>query len=241
VMAVLLIVGLAAAGVGVTSNLANTRAAEEEMPTKSNNPKPKKAKVQEKAPNADKEHDQQGSDYASGLSPVTPSYVVEPPDILLLEVAGLPKECHVIDGEYLVRPDGTIALGAYGSVNVAGRSLRQLRAAIADHLAMHAGYAKLDVQVNVVGYNSKVFYVINKGKNSEVYRFPDTGGETVVGAILKVKGWAKNAIQGRVWLARGSGEALEVNWRAITQQGKSDTNYLLKSGDRVFIESPLPK
>jgi protein involved in polysaccharide export with SLBB domain len=129
-----------------------------------------------------------------------------------------------------------------GSVTVAGRSLRQLRTAIADHLATYAGDAKLEVQVNVVGYNHRVFYLITKGKDGdEVYRLLDTGGETVVGTILKEKGLAKKAIQGRVWLARVSGEVLEVNWRDITQQGKSDTNYILKSGDRLCIESPLPR
>jgi RNA polymerase sigma factor (sigma-70 family) len=282
VMAVLLVVGLTVAGVGVTTNLPGTKAAEGEIPKKANNQKPEKAKAEEQAPHAKNGHDlgfkdilvqvqeqptgslifgvgmnsdagltgsvvlnekKQSSDTASGLSPVTPSYVVEPPDILLLEVAGLGKGSQGIDGEHLVRPDGTISLGAYGSVNVAGRSLGQLRAVIADHLANYAAPStKLDVLINLVAYNSKTFYVISKGKQGEeVCRFPATGGDTVVGAIFKVIDGPKRALKGRVWLARPSGEILEVNWRAITQEGKSDTNYLIRSGDRVVVESPLPK
>jgi RNA polymerase sigma factor (sigma-70 family) len=240
VVAVLLVLGLAVAGVGITANLPTGKAAEEGIRDEADSQK--EAKDQNHALHADRQHDRESSDRASRASPLTPSYVVEPPDMLLIEVAGLPKS-QVIDGEYLVRPDGTIALGAYGSVFVAGRSLSQLRALITDHLANHAGHAKLDVLINVVGYNSKVYYVITKGEDGAqfVCRLPDTG-QTVVGAILQVeglalmKGLARKAVRGRVWLARPSGEVLDVDWRAITQEGKSDTNYPVRSGDRVFVE-----
>jgi hypothetical protein len=96
--------------------------------------------------------------------------------------------------------------------------------------------------VNLVAYNSKTFYVILKDKKGDqVYRFPATGSETVVGAIFHVTDGALKAIKGRVWLARGSGEVLDVDWRAITQEGRSETNYLIRPGDRVYVESPLPK
>ncbi len=179
------------------------------------------------------ERDRQSADQATGLSPITPAYVVAPPDILRLEVSGLPKELEAIDGEYLVRPDGTISLGAYGSLYVAGQSLGQIRAAITDHLAK----LSVDVLVDVAGYNSRKYYVINKRQDGDqVHRFTDTGGETVVGAILRVDGLASVAAKGRVWLARPSGGVLEVDWRAITQKGKSDTNYYIRSGDRVYVE-----
>ena len=46
-------------------------------------------------------------------------YVVEPPDLVLVELLeGLPGR--PISGERLVRPDGTISLGWYGDVYVAG-------------------------------------------------------------------------------------------------------------------------
>src|SRR4051794_1032314 len=46
-----------------------------------------------------------------------PEYVIEPPDLLLVEVLeALPGR--PITGERLVRPDGTITLGFYGDVHV---------------------------------------------------------------------------------------------------------------------------
>src|SRR5436305_249976 len=46
-----------------------------------------------------------------------PTYAVEPPDLLLVEVLdALPAR--PITGEHLVRPDGTITLGFYGDIYV---------------------------------------------------------------------------------------------------------------------------
>lgn len=86
------------------------------------------------------------------------------------------------------------------------------------------------------------YYVINKRKEGDqVHRFTTTEGETVVGAILQVDRLASAAAKERVWLERPSGAVLEVDWQAITQQGKTETNYHIHSGDRVYVESPLPK
>ena len=56
-------------------------------------------------------------------------YVVEPPDLVLVEVLeALPGR--PISGERLVRPDGKINLGFYGDVNVRGLTLPQVKVAI---------------------------------------------------------------------------------------------------------------
>jgi len=59
--------------------------------------------------------------------------VIEPPDSLLVEVLqALPDR--PISGERLVRPDGTITLGFYGSVHVRGLTLPQCKAKVVEHL-----------------------------------------------------------------------------------------------------------
>ena len=63
-----------------------------------------------------------------------------------------------------------------------------------------------------------------------------------IGAGVLPAGLVTNAIKGRVFVrACPSGNILEVDWRAITQKGKTETNYLLQAGDRIFVENPLPK
>jgi polysaccharide export outer membrane protein len=62
-----------------------------------------------------------------------PEYVVEPPDLLIVEVLeALPGR--PITGERLVRPDGTITLGFYGDVYVAGLTVQEIKEKIVVHL-----------------------------------------------------------------------------------------------------------
>jgi len=55
-----------------------------------------------------------------------PPYVIEPPDLVLVEVLDA-LEGRPISGERLVRPDGTIGLGFYGEVHVRGLTIEQAR------------------------------------------------------------------------------------------------------------------
>lgn len=58
---------------------------------------------------------------------------IEPPDLVLVEVLeALPGR--PITGERLVRPDGTISLGFYGDVHVAGLTMRQAKAKIIHYI-----------------------------------------------------------------------------------------------------------
>ena len=60
-------------------------------------------------------------------------YMVEPPDIIVVEILeALPGR--PVSGERLVRPDGTIALGFYGDLQVRGLTAAQIKVAIIKHM-----------------------------------------------------------------------------------------------------------
>jgi polysaccharide export outer membrane protein len=64
---------------------------------------------------------------------ITLPIVVEPPDLLLVEVLeALPGR--PVSGERLIRPDGSVSLGFYGDVQVKGLRLDQIKVAIIKHL-----------------------------------------------------------------------------------------------------------
>src|SRR5260370_30463013 len=107
-----------------------------------------------------------------------------------------------ISGERLVRPDGTITLGFYGDVYVAGLTLPEVKEKIVLHLRKYVnddvlGLVEFDPQtgqdfpvqpresgrvyVDVNSYNSKHYYVW--GDVSLPGRYPVTGNETVLDAI----------------------------------------------------------
>jgi len=148
-----------------------------------------------------------------------------------------------ITGEHLVRPDGTVSLGIYGKVHVAGLTLSQVRETIELHLADFMLNPQVDV--DVYSYNSKVYYVIadGGGYGEEVARIPYTGNETVLDAISQIGGLPVVASKKNVWIARPSpagscsDQILPVDWEAITQGGVTDTNYQLMPGDRIYIQA----
>ncbi|MEX0978304.1 MAG: M56 family metallopeptidase [Pirellulales bacterium] len=151
-----------------------------------------------------------------------------------------------ITGEHLVGPDGTVNLGSYGRVNVAGMTLDQAKAAIDDHLARSLDNP--DVSVSVFAYNSKVYYVITEGakEGDTVARFPITGSETVLDALTQVNGLGDLSTK-RIWIARptpgsaGIDTVLQVNWHEITKGAATASNYQLLPGDRVFVSDDALK
>jgi len=168
-----------------------------------------------------------------------PAPAVEPTDLVIVEVLeALPGR--PISGERLVRPDGTISLGFYGDVHVAGLTLPEIKAKIVRHMAKYLsddllGLIEYDpetleplvdprtgkpkmidpkdtdrVFVDVTGYNSGVYYV--EGDVSTPSRLSYTGNETVLDVIHYVGGLLPSADRSKIRLIRSfpKGSAVQV-------------------------------
>ena len=215
-----------------------------------------------------------------------PEYVIEPPDVLLINavIRNPPDELEKIPlvepkkdekpvekavprkfgstvrslpiqpvySEYPVRPDGSVFLGVYGSVPVAGLTLKQAAAAIRASLARQVyadeGGTKEDallVVVDVTQYNSKSYFVIvdGGGAGERITRWPITGKETVMDAIANIGGLAEESSKRNVWVARRTPfpnqpqQILPVDYVGITQHGITQTNYQIFPGDRVYLKA----
>jgi polysaccharide export outer membrane protein len=187
-----------------------------------------------------------------------PEYVVEPPDILVVEVLeALPGR--PITGERLVRPDGTITLGFYGDVYVTGLSLSEVKEKIILHLRKYiqdevlglvlenpdGSFKKFEpkdssrIFVDVASFNSKVYYV--QGDVGVPGRLPITGNETVLDAINYAGGLIPTGSLVNIRLVRPAPpgacceQTLPVNLPAIVNAGDPTTNYQLMPGDRVVV------
>ena len=207
-------------------------------------------------------------DAPSELNPtLLPPYVIGPPDVLLIQSRHA-LVTHPIQGQHLVRPDGTVGLSVYGSPIVAGLTIEQAREVIAATISPKLKLPK-DVDektgkitsyydpeeqlkvvreglvVDVLAYNSKVYYVITDGGGygEQVVRVPVTGGETVLDAISQVNGLSPVSSKHHVWVARrtpGHGthdSILKVDWIGVTQRGATSTNYQIMPGDRVYVKA----
>ncbi len=143
-------------------------------------------------------------------------------------------------GQYLVGPDGTINMRQYGTVQVTGMTVAEAKAELEKHLSKYM--ESPEVWVNVLGYNSKVYYIITDGAGygDNVRRIPICGNETVLDAVASVGGLSQFSSK-KIWLSRPSptnsrkGTILTVDYAAITQRGATETNYQIMPGDRIFI------
>jgi polysaccharide export outer membrane protein len=146
-----------------------------------------------------------------------------------------------IRGQHLVRQDGTVSLGEYGAVNVTGLTLPDAKAKIEAHLSQYL--LNPEVTVDVLGFNSKVYYIIldGGGYGQQVLRLPVVGNETVLDAISQVYGLTTVSDSHRIWISRpgpdGCQSILPVDWTGLTQRAEVQTNYQLLPGDRVFVQS----
>lgn len=141
---------------------------------------------------------------------------------------------------YPVSPDGTVNLRNYGMVRVAGKTVTEARLAIEHQLAQY--FDSPQVSVDVVGYNSKSYYIITAGAETgeSNQRFPISGNETVLDALSQIQGLSRVSSK-TMWIARpvpggaGDAEVLPVDWAEIARGGVTDTNYQLLPGDRLYI------
>ncbi|MEX0641558.1 MAG: polysaccharide biosynthesis/export family protein [Pirellulales bacterium] len=145
-----------------------------------------------------------------------------------------------IVGEHLVAPDGKVNLGTYGRVRLVGMTIEEARVAIEAHLGQYLEDPQ--IALDVLGYNSKVYYVVTQGagQGDHVVILPAKGNETVLDAIGQIQGLSSNQST-RMWIARPGknncrgDQVLPVDWLAVTQRGDSDTNYQLLPGDRLYV------
>jgi polysaccharide export outer membrane protein len=214
------------------------------------------------------------------LNKVTlPPYVIEAPDTLIIQVvqrAQVPQRdangeplkdkdgktltqegtkalpVQDISGQFLVRIDGTVGLGFWGSVTVAGLTLDQAADAVRQHLLRSEALQRSGVRaesliviVDVLAYNSKRYYVITDGGGygEQVYPFPLYGSETVIDAIANINGLPAVASKRNIWVARRCPnpnqpwQILPVDWVGITQHGLTETNYQIMPGDRIYVKA----
>jgi polysaccharide export outer membrane protein len=166
--------------------------------------------------------------------------VKEPATVVTL---GQSRALTQIRGEHLVRPDGTVYLGTYGDVRVTGMTLAEAKAAIEAHLSQYL--LNPEISVDVLSYNSKIIYLIvdGGGAGQTLTRMPVTGNETVLDIMSKAGGLSAISSKKRIWIARPAptcaacDQILPVDWDSITMRGRTESNYQLLPGDRLYVDA----
>ncbi len=165
-----------------------------------------------------------------------PPYVVEPGDGLLIQPADLDSPVR-IPADQVVLQDGTINLGRYGHLSVAGRTIPEIEAAVRAQVeakTKDAGFITVRLTTRV----SKVYYVL--GEVNAPGAYPIQGRETALDGILAAGGLTDRGSRDNIILSRptppdGCRIVLPICYREIVQLGDTATNYQLAPGDRIYV------
>jgi len=169
---------------------------------------------------------------------VAEPWILEPGDVLLVQPANLESPVR-LPGDQTIMPDGNIALGRFGKLSVAGKTVDQVQleaTALIKAQAPDAG----PIIVRLVTRESKVFYVL--GEVNAPGAFPLRGRETALDALIIAGGLNSNASRRSIILTRPTAPGscrvvLPVQYNEIVQLGDTTTNYQIRAGDRLFVPS----
>ena len=190
-----------------------------------------------------------------------PEVYVQPGDSLLLEPTSSANVA-IVSTDQTVAADGTIDLGVYGRVGVAGATVEEIedrvRIAVcrltpevceppedlpedpAEAARLIERIARGPVSVRLLSPDSVVFYVLGEVAAPGAYALD--GRETVLDALLEAGGLSDRANRCEIILARPTGPhecrvVHRVCYDRLVQLGDASTNYQVRPGDRVYVAS----
>ena len=169
----------------------------------------------------------------------TPDYKIGPGDILSIIVWDHP-ELTTPAGQYrsadqagtVVTEDGTIYYPYVGTLQVAGKTTRQVRDLLASRLSKFIEKVQLDVRMTA--FRSKRVYVVGEVVKPGLQEVTDIP-MTVLEAVNRAGGFGPEADHSRVLLTR-KGTTYRVDIQAMYEAGATEQNALLEPGDILNVQ-----
>jgi protein involved in polysaccharide export with SLBB domain len=166
------------------------------------------------------------------LRQVASKYRARCPDLLQVDIAGLPQH----SGPQRIRPNGCIDLGKGGRLQVDGETLPEIARTVAESV----GVAPEQVHVSVAEHSSQYLYVFGQVAGSQ-RAVPYEGPETVLDLLHRVGGLQQGAALSDITVIRPhvaegkTPELFHINLAAIVLRKDPETNILLQPFDQIHI------
>jgi protein involved in polysaccharide export with SLBB domain len=167
-------------------------------------------------------------------------YVLQPPDEIEVYCSKVPE---IHKQRQRIRPDGKISFESLGEIKAAGKTVAEVSDAVRTKvLELYRLEGKQPVDIRIVAYRSKVFYVLGEVylPGAKVYTGRDTLLHALAEARTNVMAWKQ-----RIQVIRPSSEEgikpkiFEVNFDRMIAHGDTSKNVLLQEGDIIYIP-PTP-
>ena len=157
-------------------------------------------------------------------------------DVLEIMVLRHPE----VSGQYVINSEGAIQYEFVGDVKVDGLTKEEVKKFIAEKLSTYI--ISPDVMIKIIGYNSKVVYVIGEVANpGKIFMRGDT--ITVREALLEAGLPLLSAAGKRSRLITpskdGSAEQKKVNVEALLYEGDLREDLMMKPGDTLYIPATV--
>ncbi len=164
------------------------------------------------------------------------NYILQPPDGIMVYCTKVPEIHQQVQ---TIRPDGKVTFEALGEIQAAGKTPEELAELLKEKIMLlYALVGDNPVDVRVVTYRSKVYYVLGQVyvPGPKVY----TGRDTFLFAIAEAQPNPMAWIE-RIQVIRPSSDGLsapkifEVNLDRMIAHGEIDKNVLLQEGDIIYV------
>jgi polysaccharide biosynthesis/export protein len=154
------------------------------------------------------------------------AYVIGPEDVISVNVWREPAN----SGQFVVRPDGRIAIPLVGEVQAAGLTPERLSAAIAEGLQKVMTHPEVTVGVERV--NSKKYFI--QGEINRPGAYSLAVPTNVLEALVNAGGFRDFANTRKIVILRGT-ERLKFNYHEVSKGKNMEQNILLMPGDQVIV------
>ncbi len=164
------------------------------------------------------------------------SYILHPPDEIEIRCSKVP-EIHLQRQQ--IRPDGKVSFEALGEIEAAGKTPEQVADILRPKvLELYTLAGDKPIDVRVVAYRSKVFYVLGQVyvPGPKIY----TGRDSVLTALAQAQpnpmAWLE-----QIKVIRPSDDksirpkTFKVNFNRMMAHGDASKNVLLQEGDIIYV------
>jgi len=159
-------------------------------------------------------------------------YTLGATDVIAVSVLRHPE----VSGQFVINMEGKIQYEFVGDIEIAGKTKNEIATLLTEVLSKYI--ISPEVTVKIVGYNSKVVYVIGEvGNPGKIYMRGDT--ITIREALIQAGLPLLSAKSGKTRLITpaddGKAKQINVNVYKLLYKGDLRENLVMKPGDTLFV------